>query len=72
MVVCTNFEEFFQGHQRSCYFQWIMNDFITSEGFLDTFAYLDNVTIYGKNQTHHDYNPCHKLYYVIQKDQLNY
>ena len=33
-----------------------MNDFITSEGLLDTFAYLDNVTICGKNQAHHDYN----------------
>ena len=37
-------------------FQRIMNDFITSEGLLDTFAYLDNVTICGKNQAHHDYN----------------
>ena len=37
-------------------FQRIINDFITSEGLLDTFAYLDNVTICGKNQTHHDYN----------------
>ena len=33
-----------------------MNDFITREGLLDTFAYLDNVTICGKNQAHHDYN----------------
>ena len=33
-----------------------MNDFITSEGLLDTFAYLDNVTICGKNQAHPDYN----------------
>ena len=37
-------------------FQRIMNDFITSEGLLDTFAYLDNVAICGKNQAHHDYN----------------
>ena len=37
-------------------FQRIMNDFITSEGLLDTFAYLDNVTICGKNQAHHDCN----------------
>ena len=37
-------------------FQRIMNNFITSEGLLDTFAYLDNVTICGKNQAHHDYN----------------
>ena len=37
-------------------FQRIMNDFITSEGLLDPFAYLDNVTICGKNQAHHDYN----------------
>ena len=36
-------------------FQRIMNDFITSEGFLDI-AHLDNVTICGKNQAHHDYN----------------
>ena len=35
-------------------FQRIMNNFITSEGLLDTFAYLDNVTICGKNQAHHD------------------
>ena len=33
-----------------------MNDFITSEGLPDTFAYLDNVTICGKNQAHYDYN----------------
>ena len=37
-------------------FQRIMRDFITSEGLLDTFAYLDNVTLCGKNQAHHDYN----------------
>ena len=37
-------------------FQRIMNDFTTSKGLLDTFAYLDNVTICGKNQAHHDYN----------------
>ena len=37
-------------------FQRIMNDFITSGGLLDTFAYLDNVTICGKNQAHHHYN----------------
>ena len=37
-------------------FQWIINDFITSKGLLDTFAYLDNVTICGKNQAHHDNN----------------
>ena len=37
-------------------FQQIMNNFITSEGLLDTFANLDNVTICGKNQAHHDYN----------------
>ena len=37
-------------------FQRIMIDFITSEGLLDTFAHLDNVTISGKNQAHHDYN----------------
>ena len=37
-------------------FQRIMNDFITSEGLLYTFEYLDNVTICGKNQAHHDYN----------------
>ena len=33
-------------------FQRIMNDFITSKGLLDTIAYLDNVTIYGKNHAH--------------------
>ena len=37
-------------------FQRIMNNFITSEGLPDTFAYLNNVTICGKNQAHHDYN----------------
>ena len=37
-------------------FQRIINDFITSEGLLDTFAYLDNLTICDKNQAHHDYN----------------
>ena len=33
-----------------------MNNLITSEGLLDNFTYLDNVTISGKNQAHHDYN----------------
>ena len=37
-------------------FQRIMNNFIAKEGLLDTFAYLDNVTICGHNQAHHDYN----------------
>ena len=31
-----------------------MNDFITSEGLIGTFTYLDNVC--GKNQAHHNYN----------------
>ena len=46
----------FWSQQRFATFQRIMNDFITSEGLLDTFAYLDNVTICGKNQAYHDYN----------------
>ena len=33
-----------------------MNDFITKEVLLDTFAYLDNATICGKNQALHNYN----------------
>ena len=37
-------------------FQWTINNFITSEGLLDIFAYLDNVIICGRNQDHHDYN----------------
>jgi len=37
-------------------FQRIMNDFITEEGLQDTFAYLDDVTICGKDQVHHDQN----------------
>ena len=46
----------FRVTNRVATFQWIMNDFITSEGLLDTFAYLDNVTICGKNQAHCNYN----------------
>ena len=32
-----------------------MNNFITSKGLLDIFAYLHNITICSKNQAHHDY-----------------
>ena len=37
-------------------FQRIMNDFIANEGLNDTFAYLDDVTICGRDQIHHDEN----------------
>ena len=52
-------------------FQRIMNDFITSEGLLDTFAYLDNVTICGKNQAHHDYN-LERFLKAAKSRNLNY
>ena len=37
-------------------FQRIMNDFISDECLHDTFAYLADVTICGKDQTQHDEN----------------
>ena len=37
-------------------FQRIMNDLINDKGLRDTFAYLDDVTVCGKDQTHHDEN----------------
>ena len=37
-------------------FQRIMNDFINDKGLRDTFAYLDDVTVCCKDQTHHDEN----------------
>ena len=37
-------------------FQKIMNDFIENEALSDTFAYLDDVTICGRDQAHHDEN----------------
>ena len=37
-------------------FQRIMNDIITKEGLKGAFAYLDNITIGGKDKEEHDYN----------------
>ena len=37
-------------------FQRIMNNFIADEGLSDTFAYLYDVTVCGKNQVEHDKN----------------
>ncbi|XP_065678751.1 uncharacterized protein LOC136093613 [Hydra vulgaris] len=37
-------------------FQRTINEFIEKEGLLDTYAYLDNVTICGKTQEEHDLN----------------
>ena len=37
-------------------FQKIMDDFITNESLSDTFAYLDDITICGHDQAHHDKN----------------
>ena len=37
-------------------FQRVMDSFIKGEGLKDTFAYLDDVTICGSNQTNHDAN----------------
>jgi len=35
-------------------FQCIKNNFITDEDLNDTLGYLDDVTICGRNQAHHD------------------
>ena len=35
-------------------FQRIINNFIADEGLSNTFAYLNDVTICGKNQVEHD------------------
>ena len=37
-------------------FQRTINELIEREGLLDTFAYLDNVTVCGKTQEEHDSN----------------
>ena len=37
-------------------FQRIMNDFINDEGLRDTFAYLDDVTVFDKDQIHLEEN----------------
>lgn len=37
-------------------FQRVIDDIIKSEGLLDTFAYLDDVTVCGKDQIEHDLN----------------
>ena len=37
-------------------FQRTMENFIAKVKFKDTFAYLDNLTIYGMIQEEHDYN----------------
>ena len=37
-------------------FQRAMDNFISEEALKDTFAYLDNITICGRDQAHHDEN----------------
>ena len=37
-------------------FQRTMDNFISEEALKDTFAYLDNITICGRDQAHHDEN----------------
>ncbi len=38
---------------RAAAFQRTMDNFISEEALKDTFAYLDNITICGRDQTHH-------------------
>ena len=52
-------------------FQRIMNRFIADEGLSDTFAYLDDVTICGKNQTEHDKN-LHRFLDSAKRKNLVY
>ena len=52
-------------------FQRIMNSFIADEGLSDTFAYLDDVTICGKNQTEHDKN-LHRFLDAAKRKNLVY
>ena len=51
-------------------FQRIMDDIISKEGLLDTYAYLDNITICGKDQRSHDTN-VQKFYEAAEKYNLN-
>jgi len=37
-------------------FQRTMDTFISNESLNDTFAYLDDITICGRDQAHHDRN----------------
>ena len=37
-------------------FQWIMSQFVEQENLRDTFPYLDNVTVAGRDQEEHDNN----------------
>ena len=52
-------------------FQRIMNSFIADEGLSDTFAYLDNVTICGENQTEHNKN-LHRFLDAAKRKNLVY
>ena len=52
-------------------FQRIMNDFINDEGLRDTLAYLDDVTVCGKDQTHHDENLKRFLNAAKQKNLVH-
>ena len=47
-----------------------MDDIISKEGLLDTYAYLDNITICGKDQRSHDTN-VQKFYEAAEKYNLN-
>ena len=48
-----------------------MDDIISKEGLLDTYAYLDNITICGKDQSPHDIN-VQKFYEAAEKYNLNF
>ena len=54
----------------SC-FQRIMDDIISKEGLHETYAYLDNITICGKDQDSHDLN-VQKFYDAAKKYNLNF
>ena len=41
---------------RAAAFQRFMDNFISEESLEDTLACLDNITICGHDQAHHDYN----------------
>ena len=57
MVDFTNFAEFLLGLLNgAAEFQRAMDNFISEGALKDTFVYLDNITICGRDQIHHDEN----------------
>ena len=51
-------------------FQRAMDKMVDEEGLKDTFPYLDNITVAGRNQQEHDEN-VKKFHVAIQRRNLN-